>query len=71
MGWKSTYLISRETAINVITSGVHRLSDEELSSMLESFEEVSLLRNYIIQEGSNFKREGFCIKSVEEFFNPS
>lgn len=71
MGWKSTYLISRETAINAIISGVYRSSDEELSSMLESFEEVSLLRNYIVQKDSNFEREGFCIKSVEEFFNPS
>ena len=71
MGWKLTYMISRDMAIKVILSGVYRLSNKELSSMLESFEEASLLRNYVIFEDFDFEREDFNIKSVEEFFNPS
>lgn len=49
MGIKSTFLISRETAIRVLTAKLYFASNEELSNMLEALKE-STYRNYDVVE---------------------
>lgn len=49
MGIKSTYNISRRTAIDVINSKVYECTNDQLASMLLDFEE-SYFRNYSVTE---------------------
>ena len=49
MGIKSTYNIDRQTAIEVIKTGVDRCSNEQLSNMLLEFDD-SYFRNYSVTE---------------------
>lgn len=47
MGIKSTYYISRETAIKVVLNKIEDCTNEELAEILEGFNE-SYFRNYIV-----------------------
>ncbi len=49
MGIKSTFDIDRQTAIAVIITKIHSCSNENLSNMLEEFEE-SHFRNYTVHD---------------------
>ena len=49
MGVKSTYDIDRATALTVILSKVHKCNNNQLSMMLEEFDE-SEFRNYIVRD---------------------
>ena len=67
MGIKSTYDIDRQTAITVIVSKVHSCTNEQLASMLESFEE-SYFRNYIVYDHlTDESNEYRTIKDVRDF----
>lgn len=67
MGIKSTYYLNRETAINVILQKIDTCTNEQLSNMLEDFDE-SYFRNYtvfdVLPSESDDDR---TIKNVEEF----
>ena len=73
MGIKSTYTISRKTAINVILTKVHEATNRQLAMMLEEFEE-SHFRNYSVKneipdavEEINEWGEGFIIRNLRDF----
>ena len=69
MGIKSTYDIGRETAIEVIINKIHSCTNDQLSNMLEEFEE-SYFRNYAIydeipEDASSYR----TIKTYQDFIN--
>lgn len=67
MGVKSTYDISRQTAINVILSKLYNLSNDALANMLEEFEE-SEYRNYSVHDQlPEDARSEWTIKDAREF----
>ncbi len=67
MGIKSTFYIDRQTAINVILEKIDNCSNEQISNMLEEFDE-SYFRNYIVHDQlPDYCDENRTIKSVHEF----
>lgn len=69
MSIKSTHLITREVAMQIVMSKIFSVSDSQLEDMLESFEE-SYFRNYrIVHEIEEADEYGspLAIRSVNEF----
>ncbi len=69
MGIKSTYDITRETAIRIIQSKIYNCTDEQIEMMLEQFDE-SYFRNYsIVAEIPEKENEEYdrSIRRVEDF----
>ncbi len=68
MGIKSTFDIDRQTAIAVIVSKINTCSNEQLSNMLEEFEE-SYFRNYVVHDSLPDKEEDddYFIKTLSGF----
>jgi hypothetical protein len=65
MGWKSTYTISKEVALQVVMASLFTLSNEKLESILEIIDR-SDLRNFRIQSSYD-SNEDFHITSVNDF----
>lgn len=69
MGIKSTYQITRETALGIINYKMIDLSDREIEEILESYSE-SDFRNYDIVDVVNENcGSGKSINSIYEFIN--
>lgn len=72
MGIKSTYLITRETALQVMMTNLQKVENRELEDMLESFPE-SHFRNYTIctqqeiEEDDKEKWPMRKIKTINDF----
>lgn len=78
MGVKSTHHIERHTAMAVILTKLHELSNSKLAYMLEAFDE-SEYRNYIVEnslsadtlandnERVDADERSFVIHSLEQF----
>lgn len=56
MSIKSTYELTRQTALEIILSRLHSVSNEALADMLESFEE-SYFRNYIVYDSAHWQND--------------
>ncbi len=67
MGTKSTYQITRETALEIIHAKMDELSDREIEAILEVYPE-SDFRNYQICDEVFDSRS---IESIDEFKNSS
>lgn len=68
MSVKSTYGISREVVIQVITYSLFRATHDQLSQMLETLPE-STFRNYAIDSTGCSDEDDSMINSLEEFFS--
>lgn len=66
MGYKTTYDIDRETAIQVIMSKVWQKSNKELEDILEEFDE-SGLRNFIVHHELPDDSESYRIENMGQF----
>ena len=78
MGVKATHHIERHTAMAVILTKLHELSNNKLANVLEAFNE-SEYRNYIVEnslsedtlandkERVDDEERSFVIKSLEQF----
>lgn len=72
MSIKSTYLITRETALQIMIMNLQKVEDRELADMLESFPE-SHFRNYTIctqqeiEEDDKEKWPMRKIKTINDF----
>ncbi len=73
MGVKSTHIISRKLAIDILEDNICNMSDSQLSNCLEQFN-VSEFRNYSVEsedesEDEIDKSETLIIKDRNQFFN--
>lgn len=66
MGIKSTYDIERELAINIILNKINECSNEQLSNILEEFNE-SYFRNYKVYNYLPNEFSDRAIKTFSEF----
>ena len=68
MSIKTTHDITRELAIRIILEKLDNATNDELSEMLECFEE-SYFRNYNVVNQLPSEKYMFTIETIEQFNN--
>lgn len=66
MSIKTTHTINRQTSIEVIINKINECSNEQLSNILEEFDE-SYFRNYIVYDNIPDENGNFVIRNINDF----